>query len=92
MSMTQHKFGLASWINKFDLRATWILFGNYLAQIGPGNICICIMTKTRHFRVRLAGFMNMNFFVRDQIANSNAKTPRFRHNVNKPCRNLTFLL
>ena len=29
LHFTQHKFGLAIWINRFELRATWILFGNY---------------------------------------------------------------
>ena len=40
--------------------------------------------KTWCFLVRLAGFMNMIFFVRDQIANTNAKMPRFHCNVNEP--------
>ena len=41
----------------------------------------------RHFRIRLAGFMNLKFFfIRDQMANTNAKTPHFRRSVNEPLK------
>ena len=36
------------------------------------------------FCVRLAGFMNLIFFIREQMANTNTKTLRFRRNVNEP--------
>ena len=43
------------------------------------------MTKTRHFHIRLAGFMNLKkFSIRDKMAKTNAKTLRFCHSVNKP--------
>ena len=45
----------------------------------------------RRFRIRLAGFRNLNFFIRDQMANTNAKTPRFRLSVNEPLRNRRLL-
>ena len=38
---------------------------------------IYITTKTRRFRVRLAGFRNLIFFFRDQMAKTNTKTPHF---------------
>ena len=43
---------------------------------------IYITAKMRCFRIRLAGFINLIFFCKDQMAQTNAKTPRFRHNVN----------
>ena len=48
---------------------------------------IYITAKMRCFRVRLAGFINLIFFCKDQMAQTNAKTPRFRHNVNEPLDN-----
>ena len=48
-------------------------------------MAVCLhYEKTRHFHIRLAGFMNLNFFVRDKMANTNAKTPCFHHSVNEP--------
>ena len=41
-------------------------------------------TKMRHFRVRLAGFMNLHFFIIDKMANTNTKTLHFHRNVNQP--------
>ena len=48
-------------------------------------MAVCLhYEKTQHFHIRLAGFMNLNFFVRDKMANTNAKTPCFHHSVNEP--------
>ena len=41
---------------------------------------IYITTKTR----RLAGFINLIFFCKDQMAKTNAKIPSFHRNVNEP--------
>ena len=45
---------------------------------------VYITAKTRRFCFRLAGFINLNFFCKDQMAKTNAKMPCFRHNVNEP--------
>ena len=60
-----------------------------LQDVGTGKSTVLwrfvyTMTKTRHFHIRLADFMNLNFFVRDKMANTNAKTPCFHHSVNEP--------
>ena len=41
------------------------------------------MAKMRLFRVRLAGFIKLNFFSKHRMAKTNAKTPHFHRNVNE---------
>ena len=53
-----------------------IIRATFVRKSVAKNLFIYIMTKMRHFRVRLAGFMNLIFFVGYQIANTNAKSAK----------------